>query len=60
MAADLLGIVTKFTDQEDLEGAIFRNGKSPRDAGEPSSKKRDRWEHLDRSQRNHCPSRMEE
>lgn len=39
---DLLNIATKFTDGEDVVGAIFRKGKGPCDAGEPSTEKRDR------------------
>jgi hypothetical protein len=58
--ADLLDIATKFADWEDAVGAIFRKGKSPRDAGDPSGEKRERREHPDRRQRNHRPWRNEE
>jgi hypothetical protein len=47
MAAGLFDIATKFADGEDAVGAIFRQGKSSCDAGEPSGERRDRWEHLD-------------
>jgi hypothetical protein len=43
---DLLDIATKFNDGEDAVGAIFRKGKGPHDAGEPSGEKRERREHL--------------
>jgi hypothetical protein len=57
---DLLDIAIKFIDGEDVVGAIFRKGKSSRDAGEPIDKKRERREHPDRHRRNHHPWRGEE
>jgi hypothetical protein len=39
---DLLNIATKFTNGEDVVGAIFRKGKDSCDAGEPSREKRER------------------
>lgn len=58
--ADLLDIATKFVDGENVVGAIFRKGKSPRDAGKPSCEKKERREHPDRRRRNHRPRRDEE
>jgi hypothetical protein len=34
-----MNIGTKFANEEDVVGAIFRKGKSSGDAGEPSSEK---------------------
>jgi hypothetical protein len=56
MVADLFDIVTKFADEEDTVGVIFRKRKNPRDAGEPSGKRRDRRQHPDRRRRNYRPT----
>jgi hypothetical protein len=57
---DLFDIATKFADGEGAVEAIFRKGKSPRDAGEPNDERRDQWEHPNRHHRNYHPACTEE
>jgi hypothetical protein len=60
MTANLFNLATKFTDGEEAVGAIFCKGKGPHKIGEPSKKKRERWEHLNKNQINHHPQHDEE